>query len=676
MMNTDVSSVPAQRASSDGEPVARGCTGVDRSTLQLIAHLFPAETRGQVFFTRFCERAAAEQSVIPNAGVDTVYICTQSIATLGEELGFSNDTTHKYVKLYMALGLLRKQKFLDKLAFLLFVGIYHPPLTLASNLDFLIQKSRPRLHDMAVNVKARCRIYGLISQDLVSALEQLQALLDAGKGTSRRSLEQRLAQAQYLTSKVLKVVLTSHLSAESPPGDGTRRQREHMLPENLPGHGDGEDDIHQQGNQESPQQHLLKEGRWGDSPQQQQDRESPKPGKAGRFAEEVSSARLPEKADQGDSSHVLPENESPKPGSPRRFDDTHDSSRLPAKAHPGDSLHHDHTGESPQDSKLERFPQKHAVSRLSQSTGEGDSDQGDQRPSLVESPQEGKAGRRDDEHLRSNLPLLSHRGDSGGALRNVDVKHIYTFITSTLREPKRVAEFLAEQLEGDRRVFPKYQKLFHVQEGQARDPHVLAAAFICTMVRWHRDQWSIHRPGGFFTKRCREYDAGVPEEVEDWITGYGQLSPAALLEALVKERPPDRAAAIAVPVPSPSSQKPAPKPLLPPLALSSKLQVEPARMVMSKSEAQTLVQAVLRDPRTQLLRAQRLRLGKEAPRYAVLVDASIPGGPPHQTVVYSCADWQGRLEAMKTWRDLIYPPASGPPRTDLGGSLHGKETSQ
>ena len=235
--------------------------------------------------------------------------------------------------------------------------------------------------------------------------------------------------------------------------------------------------------------------------------------------------------------------------------------------------------------------------------------------------------------------------------------------------------FLAEQLEGDRRVYPKYQKLFHVQEGQARDPRVLAAAFICTMVRLHRDRWNIsNHPGGFFTKRCREYDAGVPEEVEEWITSYGQRSPAALLEALTTQGRPDHAPAATV-LP-PSYQKPAPRPLLPPLALSPQLRVEPTRMVMSKGEAQALVQAVLHDHRTQLFRAQRLRIGKEAPRYAVLVDASIPGGPPHQTVVYSRAEWQARLEAMKTWRDLIYPPSSGPPRADMDSSSHGEETSR
>lgn len=677
MMGTRVSSVPVQDESGDGEATGLGWEGVDRSTLQLIANLFPAQTRGRAFFARFFERAAVEKSVIPDVTKETVYICTQSIASLGEDLGFSNDTTQKYVKLYTALGLLQKQKFLDKLTFLLFVGIYHPPHTLESNLDFLIQKSRPRLHDMAVDVKARCQIYGLISQNLVSSLEQLQALLHVEKGTSRCTLEQRLVQAQSITSKVLKVVLTSHLSAEAPQTDGTRRRKENTPLENLPKDGDVGDDTYHQGNQESTQQNLLKVGSQGDSPHSRQNRESPQRGRSGRFSEEDISSRLPGSLSQVDSVQGEHEGESTQRGTLRRFEEKHGPARLPGSLSWVDSGQHKQERESPREGKLGRFSQERVPSRLPQRTGRGDSDQGDQHAHLAESPQERMAGRREDDHLRSNLPNLLRRGDSGSALRNVHVDSIYTFITTyTLREPQRVAEFLAEQLEGDRRVYPKYQKLFHVQEKQTRDPHVVAAAFICTMVRWYRDQWNIsNRPGGFFTKRCREYDAGVPEEVEEWITSYGQLSSAALLEALTKRERLGRVPVPAVSVQPPSYQKPAPRPLLPPLALSPKLHVEPARMVMSKSEAQALVQAVLHDHRTQLFRTQCLRIGKEASRYAVLVDASVPGGPPHQTVVYSCAEWQARLETMKTWRDLIYPPPSGLPCADLGKTSQGEETS-
>src|SRR6266849_10687257 len=151
MVGTRVISVPAHGESGGSEPTGLVWEGVDRSTLQLVAHLFPAETRGRVFFARFVERGALEKSVIPDVVKETVYICTQSIAPLGEELGLPNETAHKYVKLYMALGLLRKQKFMGQLAFLLSIGIYHAPTTLESNLDFLIGHSRPKLRAMAMD---------------------------------------------------------------------------------------------------------------------------------------------------------------------------------------------------------------------------------------------------------------------------------------------------------------------------------------------------------------------------------------------------------------------------------------------------------------------------------------------------------------------------------------------
>src|SRR5438270_3274984 len=108
---------------------------VDHSTLQMIAHIFPASTLGQVFFARFLERAASEKSIIPDVARDEVYICTKSIATLGKELGLSNDTAQKYVVLYKALGLLQKRKVMDQLVFVLSTGIYHPPENLEANLD-------------------------------------------------------------------------------------------------------------------------------------------------------------------------------------------------------------------------------------------------------------------------------------------------------------------------------------------------------------------------------------------------------------------------------------------------------------------------------------------------------------------------------------------------------------
>src|SRR5882724_4393480 len=163
---------------------------VNPATWRIIQQLFPEQTRGQSFFMRFLERAAREQSQIPDAPVGSAYICTKSIASLGMELGrFSNDTTQKYVALSLALGLLTKQKFMGRIAFILSVGEYQAPETLEANLDYLIQQSRPRLRDMAIEVQARCKLYGLISQDFMSALSHLNSFLATTKG-NKRTLEQ------------------------------------------------------------------------------------------------------------------------------------------------------------------------------------------------------------------------------------------------------------------------------------------------------------------------------------------------------------------------------------------------------------------------------------------------------------------------------------------------------
>lgn len=650
---------------------ALGC--IERSMRQLISNIFPAPTLGQVFFLRFLERAAHEQSILPDEGKNTIYICTKSIATLGKELDLSNDTVQKYVVLYMALGLLKKRKVLGQLAFVMFTGIYRPPENLEANLDFLIQKSRPKLRAMAIEVKTRCQIYGLISQDLIHSLEQLQALLHMEKGTPLRALERRLAQAQHLTSRLIQTARTLHIPAESPQVGRLGRQKEGDLSLNLPGGGYLREGIHPQENQESTRwqgrgrqreksrsQNLLNDASLVDSSQDQQDKESLQEGESGRFHAHSASSCLPNMPFQEDSLQDIQSKKSPHNSIFGRHEEKHGSPRLPRKASQVDSTQDKQVGASIEYGKPGRHLEENASSRIPHGVGWVDSGRGNQQKNIAESTQIGEAGRREDDHLRSNLPDLVQRVDSGWFLRNVNVENTYKFITTfTLREPQRVAEFLAEQLEDDRRVFPKYQKLFHSQDGQPRDPHVLAAAFICTLVRLYRDRWNIsNRPGGFFTKRCWEYDAGVPEEVEGWIKSYGHLSPAELLGVLTKQV---QAGTVSIPalLPPPPS-KPAPALLLQPLTLSPKVRVEPERVMMSKDEAQALVQFIRHDTRTSLFRVCLVRRSKATPSYAVLVDASVPDGQPHQTVVYTCAEWQGRLDTMKTWRDLIYPSTPPP----------------
>lgn len=590
---------------------------VNSSVLQVVRHLFPEHTRGQLFFVEFLKRAAREQSIIPDLEKNTVFINTKSIATLGHELGLSNDTTQKYVKLYIALGLLRKQKFLDRLAFVMLLGIYSPPETLEANLDALIAKSRSRLRDMAQDVKHRCQVYGLIEQGLTQKLILLQTLLQPDKKVSKRTLERRMAEAFYLTNMIMPNTAVGDLSHTQNQVDSS-----HYLPTGI-----SDKDAKANSIAESTQVTTLAQKVLRQAPQQhklqlEHNRESTQLAEQNRqdgislfsslpMVKDLADAKLPGLRKVDTESMLYQEQD--------RFAKNNVVVRLPSLTHQVDSIETLQSDESIQIKRLSRLSNTVTASKMSES---------------------------------------AVRVDSDMALRNVNVNNIYQFlITYTLREPHRVAEFFAEQLEHDQRVYPKYQKLLFIAEGLPRNPHVLAAAFICTMVRLYRDRWNIsNRPGGFFTKRCREYDAGVPPDVEEWIELYGALSPSQLRETLTTSVSSD-----AVPAPARSAGnkafplKQAPAALLPPLTLDFSVKVEATRIVMGKEEAGALVQTILRDDRTRLFRACCVRLGKEQPRYAVLVDASIPGGPSHQAIIYSTQDWQRRLSSMKTWHDLIYP---------------------
>lgn len=264
----------------------------------------------------------------------------------------------------------------------------------------------------------------------------------------------------------------------------------------------------------------------------------------------------------------------------------------------------------------------------------------------------------------ANLPLpavprTTELVDSAESLRNVDVINIYNFFTFTLREPRRVAEFLAEQFEHDISVYPKYLKLFFVQPGQPRDPHVLAAAFICTVVHVYLDHWNLDRPGGYFTKMCRIYDTGIPEEAETWIAQYGAMSFTQFLATLTRQAKEHRGRtdkpAHAILPTQEGASKPSPAPRLPPLATAPQLHADTTRMVMSKDEANALIQCILRDVSPRRVRVGLVRAKKTQAHYAVLIDAIVPGSQTiDQLLVYTQQEWQERLAGATSWYNLFH----------------------
>lgn len=589
-------------------------------TLALIAALFPLPTLGQAFVVRFLECATQERSSIPTLQSGDVVVCAKSIAKLGERLGFSNDTTDKYVLLFKSLGMVQKQKFMGQIAFIFSLGIYQSPASLEANLDFLInrskgQKSRTKLHVLVTEVKQRCLVYGLISQDFTNALKQVHMLIQPQERLSRRKLDQRLLQAQYVVSTLLKQTLAGHLPSEHKRVDsfggevllGSQKAFKERTTESI---------FTQQGNGGEPgpsTKNLSGADDRIDAVSNQQTSSTTENGVQGRRLSSRDEAHLPNSGVRVDG--------------------------------------------------LERASQYSSTTTENEggflglgvpaSTAQEENQQAEQS---AESTLNDKPGRRVDVSHQSHLPASPVKVDSEVPLRNVDVVNIYEFIiTFTLREPLLVAKFFAERFEGDTRVYPKYQKLFTIQEGRPRMPHVLAAAFMCTMVRLHRDNWSLERPGGFFTKRCIEFDTAISPEVEEWVITYGHLSPTRLVETLTQQSkgiPPKKPAA------SPAFvAKPAPAPVLPTLELSVK--VDASRVDLSAEEADALLLSVSRHPLMQSFRAKRIRVGKESPRYAVLVDTTVPSGPVCQTILYQPQDWVERLEQMNTMRHRMASSLSG-----------------
>ncbi len=242
--------------------------------------------------------------------------------------------------------------------------------------------------------------------------------------------------------------------------------------------------------------------------------------------------------------------------------------------------------------------------------------------------------------------------------RNVNVSIYNYFITLTLRQPRKVAEFLAEQLEHDISAYRKYIKLFSVQRGQPRDPHVLAAAFICTMMRVHCEQWKLERPGGYFTKICRIYDTGIPEDVETWVKQYGAMSFSQFFAALTKQaqkhtQQTSKSTQV-VPSVQDSVSKPAPTSHLRQLSTAPQLQADPTHMVMSKDEAHALVECIRQDIHPRHVYIRLICAGKTQPCYAVLIDALAPGSQTvDQLLVYTKQEWQERLASTTSWYNLF-----------------------
>ncbi len=128
---------------------------VDPHTLLVIEKLFPTPTSGLEFLALLLRLAIIKQLAHGLGESHNVAVVTvQSIRVLAKLIGWSYETTHKYVVLFCALGLLSKHRENGKVQLRFPLCHYEPPLSL-DDLNKLIEKARRKVSVCAKRVKHR-----------------------------------------------------------------------------------------------------------------------------------------------------------------------------------------------------------------------------------------------------------------------------------------------------------------------------------------------------------------------------------------------------------------------------------------------------------------------------------------------------------------------------------------
>lgn len=206
---------------------------VDSYTLHVIDQLFPAPTSGVEFLALLLRLAHVKQLSLKmeedDGLADVAVICVQSIKHLSKAIGWSYESTHKYVVLFCALGLLLKRRNAGMVELHFPLTRYNPPGV--DSLDKLIEryrhpkrngKTHKRLQHTE-RVKHRfLRLYdglstaappspvpasqhalaALIGQDLSEAISDVADLLDQAP--------ENLPSAQRLASVLTKLKQIQH----------------------------------------------------------------------------------------------------------------------------------------------------------------------------------------------------------------------------------------------------------------------------------------------------------------------------------------------------------------------------------------------------------------------------------------------------------------------------------
>ncbi|GCF08777.1 hypothetical protein KDI_23410 [Dictyobacter arantiisoli] len=139
---------------------------INADVLEFIATLFP--TGGLEFIARVLQNAKIIQNVLPGLeflGEKVAVISVRTIRHLAQAIHWGYDTTHKYVVVFAALGLLFRHKHGKEVQLVFPLQKIEKPTTVAA-LDKLITQSRPKVSQFTRKVKERLILNKLLASHL------------------------------------------------------------------------------------------------------------------------------------------------------------------------------------------------------------------------------------------------------------------------------------------------------------------------------------------------------------------------------------------------------------------------------------------------------------------------------------------------------------------------------
>jgi hypothetical protein len=145
-LTTQLAEIKAARSEQQQIPMV-----LHESSQAVVNHLFPRPSHyGRRFPTLFLAHATAARE----QGRRVAVISVQRIHDLAPLIGWSYESTHKYVVLYCALEMLRRERRSGKVVLIMDLERYRPPSTMQA-LSHLITDCRYKVQRTATAVRER-----------------------------------------------------------------------------------------------------------------------------------------------------------------------------------------------------------------------------------------------------------------------------------------------------------------------------------------------------------------------------------------------------------------------------------------------------------------------------------------------------------------------------------------